>query len=119
MENAVNYGVRDIEREKIIEVTGTLVKNTEGNGRDYLELSVWDNGRGMTKERIDEVLTGDYESDRSSGGGNGIGLGNVMARLALYFGEERLLDIRSDGEDAGTEIIVRIPCDQESGETGE
>ncbi len=118
VENAVNYGVRDLDREKMIEVTGTMANDPKDSGKRYLELSVWDNGRGMTKERIEEVLTGDYESDHSQVGGNGIGLGNVMARLALYFGEDGLLDIRSDGADAGTEVIVRIPCGNNE-ETGE
>ncbi len=106
VENAVNYGIRDIDREKIIEVSCT-------RQNDYLELSVWDNGKGMSEERIREVLSGEYTPDRTSGAGknnsNGIGIGNVCGRLELYFGRSDLLDIKSDGEDSGTEVIIRIP----------
>ena len=105
VENAVNYGIRDIDREKIIEVSVTRESD------DYLELSVWDNGRGMTASRIEEVLSGKYESDRV--GGNGIGIGNVIARLELYYGREGLLSIRSDGPDTGTEVVIRIPLNGE------
>lgn len=109
VENAVNYGIRDLEGEKIIEVTCTSVG-------DHLELSVWDNGRGMSRERIEEVLNGDYVSDRNSSGGSGIGLGNVMGRLELYFGETGLLDIHSEGEGTGTEVVVTIPQPEKDGE---
>ena len=105
VENAVNYGIRDIDREKIIEVSCV-------RAGDHYELSVWDNGKGMSGERIREVLDGSYTPDASMSGSNsnGIGIGNVCGRLELYFGESGLLDIKSDGEDAGTEVIIRIPA---------
>ena len=102
VENAVNYGIRDIEGEKIIELSS---QNIDG----YIEISIWDNGKGMDKERIEQVLSGEYVSDRSSSNSNGIGLGNVMGRLELYFGESSLLDIRSEGVNQGTEVVIRIP----------
>jgi len=108
VENAVNYGIRDIDREKIIEVSCTLKS-------EYVELSIWDNGKGMTKERIAEVLSGDYVPDKSASSSNGIGLGNVIGRLELYFGRSGLLDIKSDGEDTGTEIMIRIPLSETVG----
>lgn len=110
VENAVNYGIRDIDREKIIEVSCV-------RAGDHYELSVWDNGKGMSEERIREVLDGSYTPDPSASGAgsnsNGIGIGNVCGRLELYFGESGLLDIKSDGEDAGTEVIIRIPATDE------
>ncbi|MBO4900985.1 MAG: histidine kinase [Lachnospiraceae bacterium] len=113
VENAVNYGIRDIDREKIIEVTCV-------NAGDHYELTVWDNGKGMSAERIKEVLDGSYNPDAVSSGtgsnSNGIGIGNVCGRLELYFGESDLLDIKSDGEDAGTEVIIRIPALEDKGD---
>lgn len=102
VENAVNYGIRDIDREKIIEISCTRTE-------EYIELSVWDNGKGVSKERIEEILSGNYEPDKASSHSNGVGLGNVMGRLSLYFGEDNLLDIRSEGEDMGTEVVIKIP----------
>lgn len=104
VENAVNYGVRDIDREKIIEVSCSQNEN-------YIELSVWDNGKGMDPERITEILSGDYVPDKTTANSNGIGLGNVIGRLELYFGEGHLLDIHSDGFDMGTEVSIRIPVE--------
>ena len=106
VENAVNYGIHDIDREKIIEVSCTRCDN-------YIELSVWDNGRGMDKERIREVLSGEYVPDRKASHSNGVGLGNVMGRLELYFGQKDLFDIKSEGFDTGTEVIIRIPVGNE------
>ncbi|MBQ9333198.1 MAG: histidine kinase [Lachnospiraceae bacterium] len=107
VENAVNYGIRDIDREKIIEVSCI-------RAGDHYELSVWDNGKGMTPERIREVLDGSYDPDAVASGvgsnSNGIGIGNVCGRLELYFGKSDLLSIKSDGEDTGTEVIIRIPA---------
>ena len=102
VENAVNYGIRDIEREKIIEVSCT-------DKKDHIEISVWDNGRGMDRDKIEAILSGEYSSDKNSGGGNGIGIGNVMSRLKLYYGQDNLFDIKSDGEDFGTEVLINIP----------
>ena len=108
VENAVNYGIRDIDREKMIEVSCS-------DGGDHYELSVWDNGKGMSAERIAEVLSGVYTPEKSASGpgSNGIGIGNVCGRLELYFGRSDLLDIKSDGEDSGTEVIICIPKSEE------
>ncbi len=110
VENSVNYGIRDIDREKIIEIACE-------EKADHYEISVWDNGKGMTKERIEEVLGGEYSPDKTiSGavpsGSNGIGIGNVISRLEIYFGQNDLLDIKCEGEDMGTEVIIRIPISE-------
>lgn len=102
VENSVNYGIRDIDRKKIIEVT---CKRYD----EYVEISVWDNGKGMEEEKIHQVLSGEYEPDGSTSNSNGIGLGNVIERLELYFGEQNLLDIKSEGADMGTEVSIRVP----------
>jgi len=106
VENAVNYGIRDIDREKIIELS--CVRKD-----DYVEICIWDNGKGMDAERIRQVMSGEYVSDKSASNSNGIGLGNVIGRLELYFGESDLLEIKSDGVDMGTEVTIRIPYNKE------
>ena len=109
VENAVNYGIRDIDREKIIEVSA--VKHDE-----CIEISIWDNGKGMDAELIRQILEGEYVSNKSGSGSNGIGLGNVIGRLELYFGESGLFDIKSEGPDMGTEMIIRIPLSEDENE---
>lgn len=102
VENAVNYGIRDIDREKIIEVSCT--KKGEN-----IELSVWDNGKGIRQDKIEAILNGSYISDGLVSNSNGIGLRNVIGRLELYYGRKDLFDIRCEGEDMGTEILITIP----------
>ena len=69
----------------------------------------------MSSQRIEEVLSGVYTPEKSASGpgSNGIGIGNVCGRLELYFGRSDLLDIKSDGEDSGTEVIICIPKPEE------
>lgn len=102
VENSVNYGIRDTDREKIIELSCTRKDN-------HVEISIWDNGKGMEQDKIREVLSGEYVPDRAASHSNGVGLGNVMGRLELFFGESNLFDMRSEGLDMGTEVIVKIP----------
>lgn len=104
VENAVKYGVRGIDWQGMIEIS--LYKKDEN-----IVISVWDNGKGMSQDIINEVLNkhvitkelGHHE------GSNGIGLVNVIERIELYFMQEGLVQICSDGENQGTEILIQIP----------
>lgn len=106
VENAVNYGIRNVDWEGHIELS--VFKE-----EDNLCISVWDNGAGMEKDRIRQVLEGKAgESDfRSSS--NGVGVKNVMERLKLYFKDQAKLEIFSEGKDMGTEIMIRIPLNMQ------
>lgn len=103
VENAVNYGIRNIDREGKIRLT----VSQEG---DFIYLSVWDNGVGMSAEKIAEVLSGEMREVDLKSNSNGIGLGNVMERLKLYTGREDVMEIRSEGKDLGTEFIIKVPA---------
>lgn len=106
VENAVNYGICNVDWEGHIELS--VFKEGE-----EICISVWDNGAGMEKERIKQVLEGKAgESDLKSSS-NGVGLKNVMERLKLYFKDQAKLSIFSEGKDMGTEIMIRIPMEQE------
>lgn len=102
VENAVNYGIRDIDYE------GRILLSVYKNGSDIC-ISIKDNGVGMTKERIEEVLMRNASPDKRATDSNGIGLDNVMSRLELLYGEKGVLDIVSEGMNMGTEVILRIP----------
>ena len=115
VENAVNYGIRGLEREGIIEVSVYRDEPT-----DSICISVWDNGHGMTQERIQEVMEGRASENASSSNSNGIGLENVITRLQLYFDcdpgnhesemrPEDVLTMQSDGAEQGTEVTIWIP----------
>lgn len=109
VENAVNYGIRDIDRAGRIEVS---VYGKE----EEIGISVWDNGAGMEPERIRQVLEGRAgESDLRSSS-NGVGVKNVMERLELYFHGKAKFEILSEGKDTGTEILITIPKQMEGEE---
>ena len=103
VENAVNYGIRNIDREGKIRLT---VYQKE----DFIYLSVWDNGIGMSEEKIDQILNGELREVDLKSNSNGIGLGNVIERLKLYTGREDVMEIRSAGRDKGTECIIKVPA---------
>ena len=99
VENAVTHGIRDRMDRGIIRLQ---VEKEE----DGLQIIVSDNGVGMTREQIRRIYEG--TADRSGeDGSTGIGLGNVINRLSLYYNREDLLTIHSEGE--GTEVILFLP----------
>lgn len=106
VENAVNHGIRGIDRAGRIELS---VYQKEEN----IYISVWDNGAGMEKERIRQVLEGKAEEGSQRNGSNGIGVHNVMERLELYFHGRAKFEIVSEGADMGTEILITIPKQME------
>lgn len=102
VENAVNYGIRNIEWEGRIELT--ICRRD-----DHISISVWDNGAGMTRERIDQVLTGSIDEEAATDHSNGVGMRNVIERLNLFFHDQAKMEIFSEGLDKGTEVVITIP----------
>lgn len=102
VENAVNYGIRGLQREGYVRLT---IRREEENVR----ISILDNGIGMEKEQIDRILEGEMKESKLTTDSNGIGLTNVIRRLQLYFGRKNIMEIISEGKDCGTEVIIKIP----------
>lgn len=102
VENSVNYGIRDIDWEGKITLSVYRVD-------DHICLSVYDNGLGMTKQRIEEVLSKNAGPDGRASDSNGVGLTNVMERLTLYFEGKSQFEIESEGYGKGTEVVITIP----------
>ena len=122
VENCINHGIRDIEREGHIYVS--IYKDNE-----YICVSIADNGKGIEQEEIDKILSGNDNSDdvvekieetdtasekvkKEDKKGNGLGLRNVIERLDLYFNGKNKFEIYSNGKDQGTEFIISIPCEE-------
>lgn len=111
VENAVNYGIRDIDYEGEIRLS---VFQEE----DFINITILDNGAGMEQSTIDRVMRTKINAGTISRevtltrDSNGIGLGNVINRLQLYYDMEDIFEIQSDGRNQGTRVIIRIPVNR-------
>ena len=108
VENAVNYGVRNIDREKLIRLS---IYKKDG----CIEAEVTDNGAGMSQSRIDEVMSGSDSENPVMKDSNGVGLINVISRLRLFYDIKDVLEIISEWEDRGTTVRIHIPFSGEDG----
>ncbi|MBO7449356.1 MAG: histidine kinase [Clostridiales bacterium] len=108
VENAVNHGIRNIDYDKVITVS---VKKNDG----LCQVSVKDNGIGMSEETIHDILTGNSKKHNDSMESNGVGLDNVIDRLKIFLNKEDVLSITSEGVNKGTEISFCLPI-KENGE---
>jgi sensor histidine kinase YesM len=108
VENAVNYGIRDIDYEGKIFMA---VYHTE----DQIEITIEDNGTGMDQSTIDRVMNTKLEDNAAlkerniTKDSNGIGLGNVINRLRLYYDREEVFIIESEGKFKGTKVTIYLP----------
>ncbi len=107
VENSVNYGIRNIEREKIIKLS---IFRQDKN----ICVRIEDNGAGMTQERIAEVMSGHVSENHIMKDSNGVGLNNVISRLELFYGEKDIFHISSEGLDKGTAVDIIIPVTEET-----
>lgn len=99
LENAIHYGVRDMEEGGEIEVSGKLIDGE-------IILAVKDNGFGIPEEEAKLLLT---DSNRVHKQGSGVGLLNVNNRIQILFGKEYGLRIESE-PDVGTTVHICIPA---------
>lgn len=99
LENAINYGVREMDDCGEIIIKG---KKEQGN----IILSVEDNGLGMSQEEVEFVLT---DSNRIHKHGSGVGLMNINNRIKILFGKEYGLIVESE-PDEGTRVSICIPA---------
>lgn len=103
VENSVNYGIHDIDRE------GKITLSVFGI-EDNICVSIKDNGIGISQEKIAKIMSGSLKTENMSGSSNGIGLDNVINRLKLFFDSDDVLEILSEGEDMGTEVRIYLPA---------
>lgn len=99
VENAVIHGLESREEGGIVRIKAELIG-------DEVHVEVIDNGQGMTKERLEQVLQS--LEDKNDGEQNRIGLRNVHLRLQLVYGKKYGLDIWSE-PGIGTKVQFTIP----------
>lgn len=100
LENAVYYGVKNMDEDGRILVTGWKEKND-------IYITVADNGFGMPQEVVDQLL--DENNKHVPHHGSGVGLINVHKRIQLCFGTMYGLKIESE-EDHGTKVTIHLPA---------
>lgn len=99
LENAINYGIREMDGCGMINVCGKKVD-------DRIILSVSDNGMGIPDDEIGFLLK---DTNRIRKRGSGVGLVNVNNRIKILFGESYGLYIESE-LDEGTTVYINIPA---------
>lgn len=99
IENAINYGIREMDDCGEITIKGCR------QGEDIF-LTVTDNGVGIPEEEIEFLLT---DTNRVHKKGSGVGLVNVNNRIQILFGAAYGIHIESE-LDEGTSVTIRIPA---------
>ena len=97
IENYFQYGFDTATDENEIIISGKLLEN------GLMELSVKDNGRGMSPESIEALrikLTAPAQDSKES-----YGLKNLQQRLKLFYGDECGLRIES-GQEGGLSVTI-------------
>lgn len=99
LENAINYGIREMDGCGIIKICGKRAD-------DRIILSVSDNGMGIPDDEIGFLLK---DTNRIRKRGSGVGLVNVNNRIKILFGGQYGLYIESE-LDEGTTVYINIPA---------
>lgn len=99
VENALNHGLRNSRGAKKVHICARAQE-------ENLQITVDDNGVGMSQEKIKKLL--DPENARESENGKSIGINNIHMRMKMLYGEAYGLSISSEiGK--GTCVMLRIP----------
>lgn len=105
IENAVKYGVSTRE------TGGKLTVKASRAGED-LVIVVFDNGPGMSEDKIRKALEPDRDIEQEGGS---IGLRNVNERMILLFGESYAIQVESK-TGKYTQVTLRLPMEGKSHE---
>jgi len=99
VENAVIHAVEPMEDG------GTIVFRAREDG-DRVRVEIADDGPGMPEDKIAQLLRG--STMETEGHTTGIGIGNVVQRLRLFYGQDDVFDIESKPR-SGTKVVLRLP----------
>jgi two-component system, sensor histidine kinase YesM len=105
VENALIHGIEPSGKSGVIVLKGYRLDKR-------LHFSVTDNGGGMSRELIDQLLRADSSQDRERL--SGIGISNVQNRIKLLYGPEFGLEINSV-EGVFTTVDIYLPVITDNG----
>lgn len=95
VENSIYHGLKT-------KGGGKIIISAWKEGGD-LFLRIMDTGKGMTQEKIDQIMSGQVTNEEKS-----FGVYGTVERIALHYGQENLVQIDSQ-EGEFTTITIRIP----------
>ncbi len=98
VENSIKHAIEPYKKQGFINIRSFM---REGK----INISVQDNGCGMSPEQLRSLRQSDKRISRQTG----IGVKNVMRRLNLFFGDDSELRIESE-QGIGTTMTIVIPA---------
>lgn len=98
VENALKYGLRSREEDSEVRIHAYAK-----DGK--LFITVRDSGKGLTREQMEKLESGETGSGSQS---SGIGMANVRQRLKLIYGDESSLSFQNR-EGGGVKVTIEIP----------
>lgn len=102
VENSIKYAVEN-------RASGGSITIEVYQEMQDLHVDITDDGDGISKQRISEVLEGEAYNN---GHEHAVGLHNVDSRLKLFYGKEYGLQITSPGKPGmGTKVSLKVPID--------
>ncbi|GAC90081.1 signal transduction histidine kinase [Anoxybacillus flavithermus NBRC 109594] len=100
IENAFIHGIEGMEE-------GANIQLIIEEKRNCIQITIADNGVGMPYDVQRAIMDASYSLTKT-GHSTGLGLENVLRRLQLFYGVEKILEIKS-APNEGTAIILRLP----------
>lgn len=112
VENSLSHGIMDLDGERpgVIKIRAYLED-------DYINIIIADNGVGMNKKKLVEILTHDKSALMASPA-HGFGLLNIIDRLKLYHNNNYSFNIESVPNN-GTTVYIKIPYSKNNERTDE
>ncbi|HWT75572.1 MAG TPA: ATP-binding protein, partial [Mobilitalea sp.] len=109
VENSIKYGFRNKRATGRVSIKVQRMK-------DYLEVTVMDDGVGISEDRLQEInqlLHSDDIGKKTEEGWSSIGIKNVYDRIKKNYGEEYGFEITSY-ENLGTIVRFKLPIIEET-----
>ena len=98
VENSIKYGLEARQG------TCHIFIDCRRSGQEILTISIQDDGPGIPRDKIPDILSGIYHSDST-----GIGIYNIRRRIQALYGPPFDLFITNHA-DGGTIITIHLPC---------
>lgn len=110
VENAIYHGVKHARKKGLVRISAEVTA-------ENLMIEIWDNGKGISKEKLEEI-----QAEIKNGEGKEkvehIGMVNVHQRIRMYYSQSYGITVDSE-EGVYTSVKVTLPARQYHGEEGE